>query len=191
MPAGWIEFVPRSGGAVFEPGDMVHTDTGAAFNHYSADIQRNIPIDGTFTPEQRRLYQIALDVQTTVISMVRPGVTWWQLHDKAVEMLRQAGGYDAYYTYGIGHFIGMEVHDEGDYSMPLQAGMALSIEQGVAPPDGPRIAFEDNVLVTGSGHLWWSRVIPIQIEEIEAMAAHPSTLEAVSPTSPPDGLLPR
>jgi len=113
LPEGWIEFVPRSGGAVFEPGDMLHTDTGAAFNHYSADIQRNIPIDGTFTPEQRRLYQIALDVQTTVISMVRPGVTWWQLHDKAVEMLRQAGGYDAYYTYGIGHFIGMEVHDEG------------------------------------------------------------------------------
>ena len=134
IPEGWIEFVPRSGGAVLERGDMVWTDTGAEFNHYSADMQRAAPLDGKFTAEQRRLYTIALDVQKTVIGMVRPGVTWWELHDKAIEMLREAGGYDKDYYYGIGHFIGMEVHDEGDYLMPLQAGMVLSIEQGVMKP---------------------------------------------------------
>jgi len=176
VPEGWIEFVPRSGGAVFEQGDVLHTDTGAAFNHYSADVQRNAPIGGTFSEEQRRLYTIALDVQKTVISMIRPGVTWWQLHDKAVQMLRDAGGYDQYYTYGIGHFIGMEVHDEGDYHQPLRAGMALSIEQGVAPPDGPRIAFEDDVLVTENGYEWMSRIIPIEIDEVEAMMTTPSSL---------------
>ncbi len=189
VPEGWIEFVPRSGGAAFQAGDMLHTDTGAAINHYSADIQRNLPIDGKFTNEQRRLYAIALEVQSTVISMVRPGVTWWELHEKAVEMLRDAGGYDEYYTYGIAHFIGMEVHDEGDYSRPLQAGMALSIEQGVAPPDGPRIAFEDDVLVTDTGHVWWSRVIPIEIDEVEAMAAQPSAFEEFSRKTPLDALL--
>ena len=177
VPEGWIEFVPRSGGAVFQPGDMVWTDTGAAFNHYSADIQRAIPVDGTFTAEQRRLYEIALDVQTTVIGMVRPGVTWWELHDKAIEMLRDAGGYDVDYYYGIGHFIGMEVHDEGDYLVPLRPGMVLSIEQGVMKPGEPRIALEDDVLVTEDGYEWLSRDIPITIDEIERISKTPSSFD--------------
>lgn len=178
IPEGWIEFVPRSGGDEFQAGDMVWTDTGAAFNHYSADIQRNMPIDDRLTPQQRKLYEIALDVQKTVIGMIRPGVTWWELHDKAIQMLRDAGGYDKHYYYGIGHFIGMEVHDEGDYLVPLKAGMVLSIEQGVMPPDGPRVAFEDNVLVTEDGHDWLSRIIPIEIAEIEKITSESSVFDS-------------
>ena len=177
VPEGWIEFVPRSGGSVFQAGDMIWTDTGAAFNHYSADVQRNVPIDGKLTDKQRRLYEIALDVQKTVIGMVEPGVTWWDLHDKAMEMLK-AEGYDEYYYYGIGHFIGMEVHDEGDYLDPLKPGMALSIEQGVMPPEGPRIAFEDDVLVTDKGHEWLSKDIPIEIEDVEALSSQESSFDA-------------
>ena len=176
VPEGWIEFVPRSGGAVFQDGDMIWTDTGAAFNHYSADIQRNVPISGTLSTEQRRLYTIALDVQKTVIRMIKPGVTWWELHDKALEMLR-AAGYDEHYYYGIGHFIGMEVHDEGDYLVPLKAGMALSIEQGVMPPEGPRIAFEDDVLVTENGYDWLSEDIPIEIDDVEALSSQESLFD--------------
>ena len=92
-------------------------------------------------------------------------------------MLRDAGGYDEYYHYGIGHFIGMEVHDEGDYLAPLEAGMALSIEQGVMPPDGPRIAFEDDVLVTEDGHDWLSESIPIEIDDVERMMSTEGRLE--------------
>jgi len=176
VPEGWIEFVPRSGGAVFQDGDMIWTDTGAAFNHYSADIQRNVPINGKLTAEQRRLFTIALDVQKTVIGMIKPGVTWWELHDKAMEMLR-AAGYDEHYYYGIGHFIGMEVHDEGDYLDPLKPGMALSIEQGVMPPEGPRIAFEDDVLVTEKGHDWLSKDIPIEMEDVEALSSEKSLFD--------------
>jgi Xaa-Pro aminopeptidase len=178
IPEGYIQFVPRSAANVLEAEDIVHVDTGAAFNHYSADVQRSMPVDKTFSPEQRKLYEIALNVQKTVISRIKPGVTWWDLHNLAVEMLRDAGGYDKYYTYGIGHFIGMEVHDEGDYEQPLQPGMALAIEQGVAPPDGARIAFEDDVLVTETGHEWMTRFIPIEMDEVEAMAAEPSSLKA-------------
>jgi Xaa-Pro aminopeptidase len=72
----------------------------------------------------------------------------------------------------------MEVHDEGNYDQLLQPGMALSIEQGVAPPDGPRVAFEDNVIVTPEGHDWISRSIPIEAADIETMAAKPSNLES-------------
>lgn len=179
IPEGWIEFVPRVSGSVFQDGDMVWTDTGAAFNHYSADIQRNIPVSGRFSTEQRRLYEIALDVQKTVIGMIKPGVTWWALHDKAIQMLRDAGNFDEHYYYGIGHFIGMEVHDEGDYLVPLKAGMVLSIEQGVMPPNGPRIAFEDDILVTEDGFDWLSRIIPIEIDEVERWADTQSDFDPI------------
>lgn len=177
LPEGWIAFVPRAAEEVFQAGDLVWTDTGAAFNHYSADVQRTAPIDGRFTDRQRELYEIALDVQKTVIGMVRPGATWWQLHDRAMEMLRDAGGYDEYYYYGIGHFIGMDVHDEGDYLVPFKPGMALAIEQGVMPPEGPRVALEDDVLVTEDGHEWLSRMIPIEIEDVEALTSGPGTFD--------------
>ena len=177
IPEGWIEFVSRSGGAVFSDGDMIWTDTGAAFNHYSADIQRSAPLDGSLDERQRKHYEIALDVQKTVISMVEPGVTWWQLHDKAMQMLEAAGGYDEYYYYGIGHFIGMDVHDEGDYHAPLRPGMVLAIEQGVMPPEGPRVAFEDDILVTEDGHVWLSEFIPIEIDDVEAMMQSESALD--------------
>ncbi len=177
IPEGYISFVPRSGASLIEPGGWIHIDTGAAFDHHSADVQRNMPVDGTFTDEQRRYYEIVLDVQKTVISRIRPGVTWWELHNLAVQMLRDAGGYDQYYTYGIGHFIGMEVHDEGDYVEPLQPGMALAIEQGISFPGGLRFALEDDVLVTDDGYEWLSRDIPIEVADVEAMAAHTSSLE--------------
>ncbi|MFC1662057.1 M24 family metallopeptidase [Gemmatimonadota bacterium] len=176
IPEGFIQYVSRSGGEVFTEEDLLHIDTGAAFRHYSADIQRTIPIRGTLDAGQRQLYEVALDVQRTVIEMVRPGVTWWDLHNTADRMLREAGGYDQFWTYGIGHFIGMEVHDEGDYEVPLRPGMVLAIEQGVAPPDGPRVAFEDDVLVTESGFEWLSRTIPLEIADMEAMLRVESNL---------------
>lgn len=178
IPEGFIQYVSRSGGESFTLDDLLHIDTGAAFRHFSADIQRTVPIRGTLDSEQRRLYEIALEVQKTVIQMVRPGISWWDLHDTAERMLREAGGYDRYWTYGIGHFIGMEVHDEGDYEAPLRPGMVLAIEQGVAPPDGPRVAFEDDVLVTEDGFEWLSRSIPIEIDEMEAMLRVESSLHS-------------
>lgn len=170
------EEAARKGDARILPGGLVHFDTGAAMNHYSADIQRTVPADGTFTPEQRRVYQGVLDVQKAVIAAVKPGVTWQALQDIAMRELRKKGGWDESYTYGIGHFIGMEVHEHGDYVGPLQPGMVLAIEQG-AVFDGTRVAFEDNVLVTKSGHEWLTRFIPIEIDEVEALRRKPLLLQ--------------
>lgn len=166
------EEAARKGDARILPGSLVHFDTGAAMNHYSADIQRTVPADGKFTSEQRRVYQVVLDVQKAVIAEVRPGVTWQELHDLAVDMLRDAGGWDESYTYGIGHFIGMEVHEHGDYVEPLIPGMVLAIEQG-AVVDGTRVAFEDDVLVTDDGHEWLTRFIPVEIDEVESLRREP------------------
>lgn len=162
----------RAGSFAIRAGELVHVDTGAEVNHYSADIQRNVPADGTFTKEQKKIYQVVLDVQKAVIERIRPGVKWWDLHNLAVKMLREAGGWDKSYTYGIGHFIGMEVHDHGDYFVPLQPGMVLSIEQG-AIVNGTRVAFEDDVLVTETGYEWLSRFIPIEIAEVEKLRTEP------------------
>ena len=162
------EEAARKGDARIMPGSLVHFDTGASMNHYSADVQRTVPADGKFTDEQRRIYEVVLEVQKAVISKVRPGVTWHELQDLAMRMLKDAGGWDESYTYGIGHFIGMEVHEHGDYVGPLMPGMVIAIEQG-AVVDGTRVAFEDDILVTGTGHEWLTRFIPIEIDEVEAL----------------------
>jgi Xaa-Pro aminopeptidase len=166
------EEAARKGDARIGDGMLVHFDTGARMNHYSADIQRTVPAEDRFTDEQRRIYQTVLDVQKAVIAAVRPGVTWNELQEIAVSMLREAGGWDESYTYGIGHFIGMEVHEHGDYVAPLQPGMVLAIEQG-AIVDGTRVAFEDDVLVTEDGHEWLTRFIPIEIDEVEELRREP------------------
>lgn len=168
------EEAARKGDARIPAGSLVHIDTGAAMNHYSADVQRTVPVDGVFTPEQRRVYQGVLDVQKAVIAAVRPGVTWRQLQDIAERELAKKGGWDKSYTYGIGHFIGMEVHEHGDYVGPLRPGMVIAIEQG-AVVNGTRVAFEDDVLVTETGQEWLTRVIPIEIDEVEKLRREPSS----------------
>lgn len=160
------EMEARERGTTVAAGDLIHMDTGAEWDFHSADVQRVWPANTTFTEEQKRFYNTVLTVQKTVISRVRPGVTWRELHDLAVRMLRDAGGLDRTYTYGIGHYIGMEVHDHGDYVQPLQPGMVLAIEQG-AVLDGVRVAFEDDVLVTATGYEWLSRSIPIEVDDVE------------------------
>lgn len=169
------EEAARKGDARILPGSLVHFDTGASMNHYSADIQRTVPADGSFTAEQKRVYQAVLDVQKAVIAAVRPGVTWSELQSLAMKMLKDAGGWDESYTYGIGHFIGMEVHEHGNYVKPLQPGMVIAIEQG-AVVDGTRVAFEDDVLVTDDGQEWLTRFIPIEIDEVEALRREPIEL---------------
>ncbi|MHB1192003.1 MAG: aminopeptidase P N-terminal domain-containing protein [Longimicrobiales bacterium] len=162
------EAAARGGDARVTDGVLVHFDTGARINHYSADVQRTVPAGERFTEEQRKVYEVVLNVQKAVIAAVRPGVTWQELHDLAVRMLKDAGGWDESYTYGIGHYIGLEVHEHGDYVEPLVPGMALAIEQG-AIVDGTRVALEDDVLVTADGHEWLTRSIPIEIAEVEAL----------------------
>jgi Xaa-Pro aminopeptidase len=188
VPEGYIAFVSRSSDIPIHAGSMVHADTGASFLDHSADIQRTVPVDGHFTAEQLHLYELALRVQKAVIEKIKPGAHWWDLHNLAVQMLHDEGNFDQYYKYGIGHFIGMEVHDEGDYEQPLQPGMAMAIEQGILLPGGLHMQFEDNVIVTETGHDWLSQSIPIEPGDVEKMLQTPSSFAGFAgkpwPTSP-------
>jgi Xaa-Pro aminopeptidase len=171
------EMAARAGSAPLADGDLIHVDTGAEWQHYSADVQRVFPVGATFTASQRAFYTTILNVQKAVIARIRPGVTWDELQALAVSMLRDAGGLDASYTYGIGHFIGLEVHEHGDYRKPLEAGMVISIEQG-AILNGLRVAFEDDVLVTPTGHEWLTQSIPIELADVERVRREAPALAA-------------
>ncbi|MCU0636996.1 MAG: M24 family metallopeptidase [Gemmatimonadaceae bacterium] len=171
------EMQARAGSAVLSDGDLIHVDTGAEWRHHSADVQRVFPVGPRFTPAQRAFYATILAVQKAVIARIRPGVTWQELQELAVSMLRDAGGLDQSYTYGIGHFIGLEVHEHGDYRAPLEPGMVVSIEQG-AILNGLRVAFEDDVLVTATGHEWLTQSIPIELDDVERIRREPPVISA-------------
>jgi len=152
-------------------GSLVVVDIGAEHDHYAADITRTYPADGRFTPEQRRIYELVLRVQQTCIDMVRPGAYYEDIHRKAEEMFR-AAGYRDDFIHGLGHWVGLEVHDVGDYARPLEPGMVLTIEPGLylrGPQIGVRI--EDQVLVTKGGHRLLTEALPRDPDAIERMMA--------------------
>ncbi|MEZ4368780.1 MAG: aminopeptidase P N-terminal domain-containing protein [Kofleriaceae bacterium] len=138
---------------VIGAGELVLVDAGCEYEHYTADVTRTFPADGTFTDVQRRAYQLVLDVQKEVIAMARPGATLEQLHDHTVRGLTSAmielgllegpveervkdASYKRFYMHGTSHWLGMDVHDAGAYtqggtSRPLLPGMVITVEPGL------------------------------------------------------------
>ena len=178
-------------------------DAGAEFNYYAADITRTFPVNGRFNPEQKALYELVLAAQYAAIDKVRPGNHWNEPHQAAVRVLT-AGlvklgllsgkpaqlikdeGYRPFYMHRTGHWLGMDVHDVGDYKAgsdwrTLEPGMVLTVEPGLYIPAGsanvPKkwwnigIRIEDDVLVTKHGNDVLSRDAPKTVEEIEALMA--------------------
>ncbi len=149
-------------------GDVVVVDIGAEYGGYSADVTRTYPVSGKFSPRQREIYQIVLDAQKAAIARIKPGARIGDLHAAAMAHIRSKG-YERYFIHGTSHHIGLEVHDVGDTSRPLEPNMVITVEPGIYIPEeqlGVRI--EDDVLVTPTG----SRVLsafPKEIGEIEAL----------------------
>jgi len=160
-----------------EQGDLVVMDVGAEYAQYTADVTRTIPMGGRFTPRQRAIYELVLGSQEAALAAVRPGVTVRQLTTIARDYMRQHGGtlcaprncVDSF-VHGLSHWLGMRVHDVGDYRMPLEPGMVLTVEPGIYLPDeqlGVRI--EDDIVVTATGYELLSAAAPRRAEEIEAL----------------------
>lgn len=160
-----------------EAGELVVVDIGAEYNYYTADVTRTWPVSGTFSRRQREVYDLVLASQQAAERAYKPGTSIRGLHLAAVAAmqaspLRTLDGktLDTAFIHGLGHFLGMDVHDVGDYSKPLQPGDVFTIEPGIYLSDeklGVRI--EDDYLVTKTGLVKLSKAIPSEPAEIEKL----------------------
>ncbi len=158
-----------------QDGELVVIDAGAEYGQYTADITRTWPVNGKFTSRQKAIYNLVLESQQAAFDAVRPGVRMATLDSISRAHMREHSGSlcgsktcDEFYDHGLGHWIGMDVHDVGDYSTPLAPGMVLTLEPGIYLPDealGVRI--EDDVLVTATGAEWLSTGAPRTVGEVE------------------------
>jgi len=184
-------------------GDLLLIDAGAECDHYAADITRTFPVSGKFSEPQALLYQLVLDAQFAAIEQIKPNVPWNAAHDASVEVLTKGlvklgllkgtvskliknEKYKQFYMHRIGHWLGMDVHDVGDYKIHqewrlLQVGMVLTVEPGLYIPEdcksvdkkwrGIGIRIEDDVLVTKNGYEILTHEVPKTITEIETLMA--------------------
>jgi len=182
-------------------GDLLLIDAGAEYDCYASDVTRTFPVNGRFSPPQKALYEVVLAAQVAAIKQVRPGNDWNAPHAAAIKVLTRGlarlgilkgrpaelvrkEAYRRFYMHRTGHWLGMDVHDVGDYKVGgewrvLEPGMVLTVEPGIYIPAGSRgvakkwwnigIRIEDDVLVTNDGHEVLSVDAPKTVSEIEAL----------------------
>ena len=158
-----------------QDGELILMDMSAEFAHYASDITRTFPVNGKFTPEQRKIYELVLKAQSAALKLVKPGAFTEDL-DAAARKVIEDAGYGDYFIHGLGHFVGLDVHDAGNYQEPLAAGMVFTIEPGIYLPEkGLGVRIEDVVLVTETGVKILSDGLPRSPDEIEKwMASRPA-----------------
>src|SRR5262245_29533846 len=166
-----------------EDGDIVVLDVGAQFSGYSADITRTLPANGKFSARQREIYDIVLGAQNAAMAALKPGMTLCKSGDKSVYKISfdyiNSHGKDQhgnklgqYYIHGLGHHIGLDVHDPGAYCKPLEPGMVVTMEPGIyIPEENLGVRIEDDVLITETGYELLSRRLPRDPAEIEKIMA--------------------
>jgi Xaa-Pro aminopeptidase len=166
---------------ILQDGDLILTDVGARKNEYVSDISRPFPVNGKFTPEQKKVYSIALKVNKELMGLLVPGkVSFQEIEAHASRRIREelvAVGYlgenedvSKYYWHKGTHHIGLDVHDVGPPGQPIAPGMVFTIDVGIYMEDrniGFRI--EDNVAITETGYEHLSSDIVREIEDVEAM----------------------
>lgn len=193
----------RANRAQMRDGDLLLIDAGAEFHGYASDITRTFPVNGRFSAPQRALYDVVLAANVAAREAVRPGISWIALHDIAVEVLTdgllrlgllkgtlkqnlQDHAYRRFYMHKTGHWLGLDVHDVGDYRIDgeyrlLEPDMAFTIEPGLyIAPDAAGVAakwrgigirIEDDVIVTRQGVKTLTDDVPRDADDIEALIA--------------------
>lgn len=164
--------------APLKNGDLVVVDIGAQYQHYCADITRTYPVSGTFTKRQREVYNIVLETQQYIAELAKPG--YWlnnkEQPEKSLNHLARAymakRGYDKYFLHGLGHYLGLDVHDVGDYTRPLQEGDVFTIEPGIYIADeNIGIRIEDDYWMVKDGVVCLTEQLVKRPEDIEALMA--------------------
>ena len=177
--------------------EMILMDLGAEYHGYTADVTRTIPVDGKFSPEEKTIYDLVYKAQEAAIQSCKPGVNIRKDLDQAIarkiinEGLLALGIIDSinqkhlYYPHGLGHHIGLDVHDKGSYEY-LEENMVITIEPGIYIPEnadcdpkwwGIAVRIEDDVLITKDGYELLSYFAPRKSEEIEQLMKEPSVLD--------------
>lgn len=184
--------------------ELILIDAGCEYNYYASDITRTIPVSGKFTKPQKELYNMVLDVQKKIIKMIKPHAKRSKLHRKSEELLTKGmiklgilkGNYKKlmkknahkkYYPHGIGHWMGIDVHDEAPYKysngkeVAFAKGMVLTIEPAIYCPKNDKnipkkyrgigIRIEDDILVTSNGYENLSKHIAKSVKEIESISS--------------------
>ena len=189
--------------AQLQDGDLLLIDAGCEFDYYASDITRTFPVNGRFSPEQLAVYEIVLEAQLAAIDKTRKGNHWNEPHDAAVRVITKGlkkiglldgrlpklikdGNYREFYMHRTGHWIGMDVHDVGDYKVGdewrlLESGMVTTVEPGIyigASRKIPKrwrnigIRIEDDVAVTSSGPDVLTKGLAKTPDEIESLMTH-------------------
>lgn len=177
---------------------MILMDLGAEYHGYTADVTRTIPVDGKFSKEEKAIYDLVYKAQDAAINAAKPGVNMGRDLDAAIarkiinEGLVELGIIESvnerhlYYPHGLGHHIGLDVHDKGNYDY-LEAGMTITIEPGIYIPEGAKcdkkwwgiaVRIEDCILITEDGNELLSDLAPRKSEEIEKLMKEPSPLDS-------------
>ena len=154
-------------------GDLVLIDAAASVDGYACDVTRTFPANGRFTPAQRADYELVLAAQAAAEARLKAGVTYDGLEEAAKQVFRRAGRIDDF-THGLGHYVGLDVHDPFDRSKPIPAGAVITIEPGLYVQSANQgIRIEDQYLVTATGSERMSAGVPRSIAEIEAAMRGP------------------
>jgi len=175
-----------------EDGDIVVLDVAAQFSGYAADITRTLPANGKFTPRQREIYDVVLGAQNAALAALKPGMTFCK--DKSVYKIAldyiNSHGKDLhgkplgpYFIHGLGHHIGLNVHDVGDHCKPFLPGMVVTVEPGIyIPEENLGVRIEDDVLITETGNQLLSERLPRTADEIEKVMAEAAAHRAQEKT---------
>jgi Xaa-Pro aminopeptidase len=186
--------------AVLSAGDLLLIDAGCEVDGYASDITRTFPVSGKFSAAQRDVYELVLAAQAAALAQVAPGASWIAPHDAAVRVLAQGligfglckgsvdkvietGDYKKFYMHRTGHWLGLDVHDAGEYKRDgdwrrLEPGMVLTVEPGcyIRAGDGVPahyanigIRIEDDVAVTATGHEVLTQAAPKTVADIETL----------------------
>jgi Xaa-Pro aminopeptidase len=159
---------------------VVLMDVGAECADYATDVTRTIPGNGKFTDRQREIYNIVLGAEKAAIAAVKPGMRMRgpspSLQQVAADYINSHGkdlhgnSLGKYFTHGVSHFVGLDVHDPGDLNQPLRPGMVITIEPGIyIPEENLGIRIEDTILVTENGSRNLSAALPREPGEIEKL----------------------
>ena len=162
-----------------DAGEVVVMDVGAECADYATDVTRTVPVNGKFTPRQREIYEIVLGAQKAAIAAIKPGAKLrgpGSLQEIAREYINTHGKdlhgdpLGKYFTHGLSHHVGLDVHDLSDSNVPIEAGMVITIEPGIyIPEENIGVRIEDTLLVTEAGSRNLSASLPKEPKEIEKL----------------------